>query len=149
MAQGAGSRPKAHGLTATVSLMEDDAARARLDEERARLASLRDDFVSDGLTSESEGESLGELSSVDQHQADVGTETFNRERDLSILERVQAELADVEHALQRLDDGTYGTCEACGRPIDDGRLEALPAARFCLDDQATAEREVRLPGGNQ
>ncbi|HEX2700992.1 MAG TPA: TraR/DksA C4-type zinc finger protein [Acidimicrobiales bacterium] len=129
--------------------MEDDAARARLDEERARLASLRDDFVSDGLTSESEGESLGELSSVDQHQADVGTETFNRERDLSILERVQAELADVEHALQRLDDGTYGTCEACGRPIDDGRLEALPAARFCLDDQATAEREVRLPGGNQ
>ena len=129
--------------------MEHDAARARLGEEHVRLAGLRDDFVADGLTSESEDESLGELSSVDQHQADVGTETFNRERDLSILERVQAELADVEHALQRLDDGTYGTCEACGRPIDEGRLEALPAARFCLDDQATAEREVRLPGGNQ
>lgn len=128
--------------------MESDAARARLDEERSRLASLRDGFVADGLTSESEAESLGELSLMDQHQADVGTETFHREADLSILEQVQAELADVEHALQRLDDGTYGTCEACGKPIDDGRLEALPAARFCLEDQATAEREARLPGGN-
>ena len=126
--------------------MEQDAARTRLDEERSRLGGIRDGFVADGLTSESEDESLGELSS--QHQADVGTETFNRERDLSILERVQAELADVEHALQRLDDGTYGTCEACGTVIDDSRLEALPAARFCLEDQATAEREVRLPGGN-
>ncbi len=129
--------------------MEQDAARARLDEERTRLGGIRDGFVADGLTSESENESLGELSSVDQHQADVGTETFNRERDLSILEGVQAELADVEHALQRLDDGSYGTCEACGRVIDDSRLEALPAARFCLEDQAAAEREVRLPGGNQ
>ena len=128
--------------------MEQDAARSRLDEERSRLTGLRDGFVADGLTSESEDESLGELSSVNQHQADVGTETFNRERDLSILERVQAELSDVEHALRRLDDGTYGTCEACGRPIDDNRLEAMPAARFCLQDQATAEREVRLPGGH-
>ena len=128
--------------------MEQDAVRDRLHDERSRLAGLRDDFVADGLTSESEDESLGELSSVNQHQADVGTETFNRERDLSILERVQAELSDVEHALRRLDDGTYGTCEACGRPIDDNRLEAMPAARFCLEDQATAEREVRLPGGH-
>jgi len=129
--------------------MEHDAARARLDEERTRLGAIRDGFVADGLTSESEAESLGELSNMDQHQADVGTETFLREADLSILEQVQAELADVEHALQRLDDGTYGTCEACGKPIDESRLEALPAARFCLDDQARAEREVRLPGGNQ
>ena len=128
--------------------MDDDAARQRLAEEQARLAEIRDNFVAEGLTSESEDESLGELSSVDQHQADVGTETFNRERDLSILESVEAELADIEHALKRLDDSTYGTCEACGKPIDARRLEAMPAARFCLEDQATAEREVRLPGGN-
>ena len=128
--------------------MDTDAARSRLEEERTRLARLRDDFVDQGLTSESEHDSLGELSSVDQHQADVGTETFQREADLSLLEQVEAELGDVEHALHRLDDGTYGTCEACGKPIADGRLEALPAARFCLDDQARAEREVRLPGGN-
>lgn len=51
--------------------------------------------------------------------------------DLSILDDVETELADVEHALQRLEDGTYGTCERCGRPIDEVRLVALPAARFC------------------
>ena len=127
--------------------MDTDAVRNRLEEERSRLSKLRDDFVEQGLTSESENDSLGELSSMDQHQADVGTETFHREADLSLLEQVQAELADVEHALNRLDDGGYGTCEACGKPIDEGRLEAVPAARFCLDDQARAEREVRLPGG--
>jgi len=126
--------------------METEAARDHLEQERIRLQSLRDDFHTDGLTRESEEASLSELSSVDQHQADVGTETFNRERDLSILERVEAELDDVQHALRRLDDGTYGTCEACGRAIDDGRLEVLPAARFCLDDQSKAERESRAAG---
>ncbi|HVL92469.1 MAG TPA: TraR/DksA C4-type zinc finger protein [Acidimicrobiales bacterium] len=126
--------------------MQTDEARAHLEQERTRLQSLRDGFHDDGLTRESENDSLAELSSVDQHQADVGTETFNRERDLSILERVEAELDDVEHALRRLDDGSYGTCEACGRPIDDGRLEAMPAARFCVEDQSMAEQEARAAG---
>ena len=124
--------------------METEHARERLEEERTRLQSIRDGFEDDGLTRETEDESLSELSSLDQHQADVGTETFNRERDLSILESVEAELADVDHALRRLDDGSYGTCEACGKPIDDGRLEAQPAARFCLQDQSAAEREARV-----
>jgi RNA polymerase-binding transcription factor DksA len=122
--------------------MDNDAARARLHDEVARLEGLKADFDAEGLSAESEAETLSELSSADQHQADVGTETFNREADLSILEQIEAELADVAHALRRLDDGTYGTCEACGKPIDDARLEALPAARFCLDDQAGAEREA-------
>ena len=126
--------------------MDTDRARPLLTQERDRLLGLRDDFVAQGLTSESEEDSLSELSSVDQHQADVGTETFHREADLSILERVEAELDEVEHALRRLDDGTYGTCEACGKPIGEARLEAQPAARFCLEDQALAEREARLPG---
>ncbi|MDP8975576.1 MAG: TraR/DksA C4-type zinc finger protein [Actinomycetota bacterium] len=129
--------------------MQSDEARARLDQEHARLQGLRDDFVQEGLTSESEQESLAELSSVDQHQADTGTETFNRERDMSILESLEAELADVEHALRRLDEGTYGTCEACGRQIDGARLEAMPATRFCLEDQAAAEQAARVAGRDQ
>jgi RNA polymerase-binding transcription factor DksA len=123
--------------------MEAEEARGRLAGERERLEGIRSSFEEEGLTRESEEESLAELSSIDQHQADIGTETFDRERDLSILEQVEAELADVEHALARLDAGTYGICEACGRPIGDDRLEALPAARFCVDDQAQAEREAR------
>ena len=124
-------------------MMDIEVARQRLEEERARLQQVRSDQHE---SDESESDSLGELSHMDQHQADVGTETFEREKDLSILENVEAELADIEHALGRLDDGTYGTCEACGRPIDEARLEALPATRLCLGDQAAAERQARAGG---
>jgi len=117
----------------------DDEARNRLQEERARLEGVRGGLDDDHLSDQTEQDSLSELSSVDQHQADMGTETFEREKDLSILEAIESELADVEHALRRLDEGTYGTCEACGRPIDDERLEALPATRLCRDDQQRAE----------
>ncbi|MHB8295265.1 MAG: TraR/DksA C4-type zinc finger protein [Acidimicrobiales bacterium] len=123
---------------------EQQRAREQLGSEQARLAEVRDSLLADGLETESETESISELSSAAQHQADTGTETFDRERDISILEQVEAELADVEHALARLDEGTYGTCEACGAPIEAERLEALPQARFCLADQAVAEREARL-----
>ena len=123
--------------------MEREEARRHLDAERERLSGVRAGFDDEGLDS-SESDSVGELSSVDQHPADLGTETFEREKDVSIIEQVEAELADVEHALQRLDEGTYGICEACGKPIGDARLDAMPAARLCLDDQARAERQARF-----
>ena len=126
--------------------MDDDVARQRLVDERDRLQGVRATFDDEHLTDESESDSVGEISSYDQHQADMGTETFEREKDLSILEQVEAELADVEFAIRRLDEGTYGTCEVCGRPIPEERLEALPAARLCLEHQAEAEREVRASG---
>jgi RNA polymerase-binding transcription factor DksA len=126
--------------------MDDQAVRQRLDAERARLEELRSGFADEHLDDESETQSLSELSSVDQHQADLGSETFEREKDLSILEKVEAELAGVEYALARLDDGSYGTCESCGQPINDDRLAAQPAARFCVHCQATAEREARVSG---
>ena len=122
--------------------MEADQARDLLAQERERLQGIKTEI--DGARDESQQDGLEELSSYDQHPADVGTETFEREKDLSILDSVEGELADIEHALQRLDDGTYGTCEACGKPISDDRLEALPATRFCVDDQVQAERELRL-----
>ena len=123
--------------------MDTEVARRRLEEERVRLQQVRNDQHE---SDESESDSLGELSHMDQHQADVGTETFEREKDLSILENVEAELADIEHALARLSDGTYGICEACGRRIDEARLEALPAARLCLEDQAKAEQQAKAGG---
>ena len=125
--------------------MHPEHSRQRLGEERDRLELIRAGFEKDHLTDESESESLSELSHQALHQADLGTETFERERDLSLLEQIEAELADVEHALRRIDDGTYGTCEACGKQIDDARLEVVPAARFCVADQAVAEREARSP----
>jgi RNA polymerase-binding transcription factor DksA len=125
--------------------MDPDVARQRLDDERVRLEETKATFDDEHLRDESEDDSISELSSIDQHPADIGTETFEREKDLSILEQVEAELADVEHALRRLEDGTYGICDACRQPINEARLEALPAARFCLEDQAAAEQELRRP----
>ena len=119
--------------------MEPDDAHDRLTEERTRLEQIRRGFDAEHLHDESEDESTSELSHLAQHSADVGSETFEREKDFSILEQVEAELADVDHALRRLDDGTYGTCEACGHPIGDDRLEAMPAARFCVSHQSEAE----------
>ena len=122
--------------------MEAEQARDLLSQERERLQGIKEEL--DAVKDESQQDSMEELSSYDQHQADVATETFDREKDLSILDNIEGELADIEHALERIDAGTYGTCEACGKPIDDDRLEAVPAARFCVDDQVQAEREVRL-----
>src|SRR5438128_7281675 len=104
--------------------MDHDNAREHLTEEQARLEAMRAGFDAEHLHDESEDESMSELSHLAQHQADVATETFEREKDFSILEQVEAELADVQRALQRLDEGTYGMCEACRQPIGDERLQA-------------------------
>jgi RNA polymerase-binding transcription factor DksA len=121
--------------------MDGDYAKELLDGEHDRLSGIRDG-IAEVTQGETEAEGISE-SDDSQHQADVGSETFDRERDISILEQVDAELADIEHALARLDDGTYGRCEACGEAIDDARLEALPAARFCLSHQAAVEADAR------
>jgi DnaK suppressor protein len=117
-------------------------ARKRLEEERTRLEGVRDGILREG----EEADEGGELSSVDQHPGDLGSETFEHEKNLSLLEQVSDELLQIEAAFHRLEQGTYGTCQACGRPIAAERLEALPATRFCVDDQAKAERELGLPG---
>ena len=59
--------------------------------------------------------------------------TGSREPDLAMLEQVEGELDDVERVLPRIDDGSYGTCEACGARIPDERLAQAPAARFCAE----------------
>ena len=115
----------------------------RLMEERSRLLELRATTEASGTEEAGQQDSLSELSSVDQHPADQGTETLEREQSLSILEQLDAQLVDVDRALQRLDSGDYGKCEACGRPIDEERLKARPAARYCVEDQSRLEREGR------
>jgi DnaK suppressor protein len=114
--------------------------RKRLEAERRRLAELTGKLsVPNG---DSEGEASSELGDYDQHPADMASETFERAKDLSILIGMEAKIADVERALERLEAGTYGICEACGQPIVEARLEAWPAARFCRSDQARNERRV-------
>jgi RNA polymerase-binding transcription factor DksA len=107
-----------------------DAQKARelLDRERSRieqeLASLRSD----------RGD--GELSSVDQHTADAGTELFEAERDRSMIDRLQQELEAIERAERRLEEGTYGLSVESGEQIPDGRLEAVPWAERTAQEQS-------------
>jgi RNA polymerase-binding transcription factor DksA len=107
-------------------------ARERLVHERDRVTDLIAGLRSEGLDQE-EADQTGELTHYDQHPADQASETFEREKDLSILERLEADLAEIEAALQRVDDGTYGLDEVTGEPIDPERLEALPTARTNID----------------
>jgi RNA polymerase-binding transcription factor DksA len=123
--------------------MNKQEARKRLEQERERLQSLLS-TVELATPDETQADALAELSVADQHPADYGTETFEREKDVSIRTQVEAELADIDRAFKHLEDGTYGMCEACGKPIGAERLKVVPWARFCVKDQARHERENRI-----
>src|SRR5215813_2104081 len=65
-------------------------------------------------------------------QADVGAKTFEREHELALTHNARELLAQTEHALARIDAGTYATCESCGEPIGKERLQAFPRAVLCV-----------------
>ncbi len=74
------------------------------------------------------------------HMADDGTDAFEQAVDVALQRQVESTLEKVEQALTKLDNGTFGLCEACGARIDRARLEALPRARNCLSCQSRKER---------
>lgn len=121
-----------------MSTLETSEFRARLEEERRRLAG-----AVEFLHAENPGsleDELGEIGhgGTDNHLADTAGATFDRELDQGLEEGVQETLREIDAALRRIDEGTYGTCEICGKPIGAERLRALPWARFCIDDQRRA-----------
>ena len=123
--------------------MDKRTARKLLTDERNRLTAILESLEEETAGVTGDGETFSE-GSADQHPADVGTETFELEKDMSIRNNIEAELADIERAFHRLEDGTFGVCEACGRKIPQPRLQAVPATRFCIKDQTRAEREARI-----
>lgn len=80
-----------------------------------------------------------ELSVYDNHPADIGSEMFERSKDISLRENLAQALTGVEAALARLADGTYGRCVHCGKYIARERLAALPDTAFCLECQSARE----------
>ena len=77
---------------------------------------------------------VGELSMYDNHPADMGTELYEREKDMALNTHAEGELEKVQNALQAIKDGTYGTCEVCGKEIQFERLEAIPYTTVCIED---------------
>jgi len=121
------------------ALKDVERFRARLLLEQQRLeAELQE--IENRTARVSESDRANELSAYEDHPADLASETFEREKDLAIGESVESLLNQVLIALEKVDRGTYGICDACGRPIRKARLNALPFATLCLECQDRIER---------
>lgn len=107
--------------------------RAELVDLRERVLHAAADLVA--------GDTGGETNSPagDQHVADHATDLVERELDQSLGENAENVVAEIDAALARIDDGTYGTCAVCGSAIPEERLDAIPYAILCLDDKRLQE----------
>ncbi|MBN2983398.1 MULTISPECIES: TraR/DksA C4-type zinc finger protein [Cohnella] len=90
-------------------------------------------------------DSTGELSGIDNHPADAGTDTFERAKDIALLERQAFRLDKIEAALERMDTGEYGRCAACGGFIPAERLEAQPTAIYCAKHEPVQREHEQRP----
>src|ERR1700724_478069 len=115
--------------------------------QKDKLLQLRDAMVDsmagvaqDTLRSRAEG---SEASAFGMHQADAGSDAYDRDFALSLLSQEQDALYEIEEALKRVDAGTYGICEMSGKPIPHGRLEAIPFASFTVESQTQLEKRQR------
>ena len=117
--------------------VDTEAMRVRLEDERERVQA-----AIENLRSRHPGslEDEVEETPLDNHLAESATATVDREIDYSLGESEERVLAAIEAALARIDDGTYGVCERCGRAIEPERLEAIPYATLCIEDKRRDER---------
>ncbi len=113
--------------------------------QKERLLQLRDAMVDsmagvaqDTLRSRAEG---SEASAFGMHQADAGSDAYDRDFALSLLSQEQDALYEIDQALKRIELGTYGVCEMSGKPIPHTRLEAIPFARFTVECQSQLEKQ--------
>jgi DnaK suppressor protein len=108
--------------------MDPSAARASLLAERQRLMAELGEPI----------ENPGQMTYGSQ--AAAASQVFEQQRDLALRDRSRLDLSRVEAALRALDDGTYGTCTSCGKPIAAERLEAIPWVAMCIDCARKASR---------
>jgi DnaK suppressor protein len=97
--------------------------RDQLDDERARLSGQ--------ISALAVG--LDESPAYDENFADSGQVAAEQGENKALLNQLNEQLDEIERALAKFDEGTYGQCEVCGKPISDARLEAMPATRYCID----------------
>lgn len=119
---------------------------AFLKTQRKRLVELRDAYLNsaEGVAAESlRGSEGGDASAFGMHQADAGSDAYDRDFALSLLAKEQDAIYEINEALKRIDSGTYGICEMSGETIPEERLEALPFTRFTVGCQERIEQEQR------
>lgn len=112
--------------------------RKMLLDERDRLSRELDDLQST-ISYGDTPEDTSELADYDQHPADAATDTFEKEKDVSIGLSLQANIGRIDEALDKIERGTYGECDRCGREISEQRLDAIPEAIYCAECQDIVE----------
>ena len=110
-----------------------------LQDAREQLEQMLTELDAATATLEGDTGDSGELSSHDQHPGDNATELSDTDREKAILEAAADQRKQVEAALARIEDGSYGTCVDCGQPISDARLQVRPEAARCIECQSKAE----------
>jgi RNA polymerase-binding transcription factor DksA len=125
-----------------VTELDTQAIRSRLEQRRREIETTRE-----RLRREAENMTESELSHVDQHPADTGTETHEQEIGQTTEVMLDEEEQRIAEALRALDDGTYGTCVECGNEIPRERLEARPDAIRCVQHQREYEARLRQRRG--
>ena len=120
-----------------MSVIDTERIRETLTQERQRIQAALDNLHEENpgsLTDET-----GEDAVYDNHLADSATATLNREIDYTLEENAEHMLAEIDAALQRIDDGSFGRCTNCDKEIAPARLEARPWATLCIDCQRSRE----------
>ncbi len=140
---------EANGGNDLLTLLGNNHKERRLDPftraQKEKLLQLRDAMVDsmagvakDNLRSRAEG---SEASAFGMHQADAGSDAYDRDFALSLLSQEQDALYEIDQALKRIELGTYGKCEMSGKAISRARLEAIPFARFTVECQSQLEKQ--------
>ena len=107
--------------------------------ERAKLADEIRSIAHEA--SKSPREASGDLSAYTVHMADMAADTYERELSMNLVSSEQEILYEIDDALKRLDDGTYGTCQQCTKPITMSRMKAVPYAALCIACQRAKEQK--------
>ena len=91
----------------------------------------------------SQRDASGDLSGYSLHMADMATDNFDREFNLGLVSNEQQILNQIDEALHKMDEGCFGVCDTCSKPISQKRLQALPYTRYCIKCQAEEEKKKR------
>lgn len=118
--------------------------RRRLTEEREYLKKQRKQNEHFGME-DGMNDSIGELSGYDNHPADLGTEMFERGKDLAFSDASERQIKEIEFALKRIEAGDYGICRVCKEPIPEERLDAVPWASTCISHHPNPHVSERRP----
>lgn len=117
-----------------------EAFKEKLLKEERRLTAELEMLHSENVTTRFNPEEYGGDGNYEDHIADSASNTFDRERDLSLEQNILDLLTQVKDALGRIEDGTYGRCKNCDKLMADARLRAIPYAELCIDCKEEEER---------